>query len=122
MLNPSTANETEDDPTIRRCIGFAKAHGYSRVDVVNVYSFRATDPKDLLKQPAARLTGPDHQRHIDDAVAECAAICVAWGASSRKDLPFDPHGKPVFCLGKTTNGSPRHPLYLPADTKLEPWP
>lgn len=80
MLNPSTADADVDDATIRRCVKFAQAHGFGALEVVNLYAFRATDPKDLRR--AGYLAGPENDAHIAAAASECAAICVAWGANA----------------------------------------
>jgi hypothetical protein len=75
MLNPSTADGKEDDPTIRRCIGFAKSWGNGSLEVVNLFGFRATDPKELLevKDPI----GPENNIWIGLAANESARIVLA---------------------------------------------
>jgi hypothetical protein len=79
MLNPSTADGKEDDPTIRRCIGFAKAWEYGSLDVVNLFAFRATDPKELLyvKDPM----GPDNNLWLGLSAEAAARIVLAWGVN-----------------------------------------
>lgn len=124
MLNPSTADATEDDPTIRRCIGFAKSWGCGGIVVVNLFAYRATDPKQLLK--AADPVGPDNDEHIRAAVVECHPVVAAWGVhgvlrqrDGRVKWLLERWGVLPKCLGKTKDGRhPRHPLYVRADTAL----
>jgi hypothetical protein len=127
MLNPSTADASNDDPTIRRCIGFAKREGCGRLAVVNLYSMRATDPRDVSR--AMWPNGPDAIQHLGDALdaADGPVIC-AWGADpvaiGRRDLVLGmirDAGKRPMCLGMSKGGSPRHPLYLRSDAPLVPF-
>lgn len=120
MLNPSTADGTEDDPTIRRCVGFAKAWNYEQISVVNLYAYRATKPKELFAAGDA-IHGPRNQEVIERAVRRAGIVICAWGAHG-EDYQAEVvrgwmHMKPHFALGLTKGGSPRHPLYLPADAK-----
>lgn len=120
MLNPSTADADLDDPTIRRCIGFAVDLGYGGLEVVNLYGFRATDPKDMLR--AVDPIGERNDEFIAAARAECDIAIAAWGALgglSRGKAVFDLLKKsgPVYCLRTTIAGMPSHPLYLPASLK-----
>lgn len=127
MLNPSVADAERDDPTIRRCIGFARSWGCGGIVVVNLFALRATDPLDLYC--AADAIGPDNDRHILEAVRDCSAIVAAWGvhgafrdreADVRRLLADAELAVPVVCLGKTQAGFPRHPLYVKADAALIP--
>jgi hypothetical protein len=127
MLNPSTAGAAEDDPTIRRCIGFSKGFGFRSLTVVNLFAFRATRPRDLWAQEDP--VGPDNDPTIALAAREAQTIILAWGAS----LNATERGRAVVdilranafytqrlvCLGRTKQGGPRHPLYVKSDTKLE---
>lgn len=128
MLNPSTADAMADDPTIRRCVGFAKAWGYGALLVVNLFGLRATDPSELYGHDDP--VGPDN----DVVLAEWAdrvsgPVVAAWGNHGDyqdrcvevTDL-FSRHGARVMCLGMTKSGQPRHPLYVRADTLLVPYP
>lgn len=127
MLNPSTADESVNDPTIRRCAGFADAHGFGGFEVVNLFAYRATDPRDL--RLAGWPVGSYNDTAIQDAAQDSAAICVAWGAvepRSRAEyrvqevLPIlRASGKAVQCLRVTRGGHPQHPLYLPAASRLK---
>lgn len=124
MLNPSTADGTEDDPTIRRCIGFAKREGHAALDVVNLFAFRATDPRELTH--AVDPVGPGNDAAIADAVQGAAVVVAAWGATvprARSARPAEVlrllSACPVMALGLTATGAPRHPLYLPAAAPLQ---
>ena len=128
LLNPSTADGTQDDPTIRRCIGFAQLWGYDSLSVRNLFAWRATDPKELVH--AETVTGG--HRGDTELIAGLTAnlTVVAWGSKVpfkrdreavelfNKSFP----GVPLHCLGVTKSGSPRHPLYVRADTKPKLWP
>lgn len=124
MLNPSTADATEDDPTIRRCIGFSKREGCGRLAVVNLYAYRATDPKALLT--AENPIGPDNLATVRRWLMDASLVVAAWGAWPLTNHRIAParlhveglatmHGHDVKCLGTTKAGAPRHPLYVRGD-------
>lgn len=121
-LNPSTADENADDPTIRRCIGFAKAWGYDGILMLNLFAFRATDPADMKR--AVDPVGPENDAKILESVGAAAIVVAAWGQhGAYRSRAFDVRKKllkdfDVKCLGKTNNGHPRHPLYVRGDAKL----
>ena len=124
MLNPSSADETNDDPTIRRCIGFARAWGYDRLDVTNLFAYRATKPVHLYAAPDP--VGPGNDGHLLRVAQDAAVVVAAWGvlgglrgrAGAVSSLLA---GIPVWCLGTTKAGAPRHPLYAPRASKLVRW-
>lgn len=125
MLNPSTADADEPDPTIRKCVGFAKKHGCGGIVVVNLYAWKSTDPAGLKK--AADPVGPDNDKHICAMlhVADWDKVVVAWGANARDESRIDSilklirlHGKKPLCFGKTNGGQPLHPLMLAYETPL----
>ena len=120
MLNPSTADAEKDDPTIRRCIGFAKLWGYGGIKVVNLYAYRASKPKVLFT--AIDPFGPENAGTLAAAVKHSDLLVAAWGAW---DVPTDARmileGVQMVCLGVTKGGSPRHPLYVPAVTQVQPF-
>lgn len=125
LLNPSTANARRDDPTIRRCLGFARAWGYGSLEVVNCFALRATDPRELAR--AADPIGPANDAAIRRAARRAAMTVAGWGAhgallgrGQRVRGLLGRAGTPVVCLGTTAAGHPRHPLYLPADAHLTP--
>lgn len=120
MLNPSTANATIDDPTIRRCIAFSKAWGYGAMWVGNMYAIRSTDPGILSEVSADEARGPDNLKHLDAMAQESALIVCAWGAPGGYRMPYTlatPGG--TWCLGRTKAGAPRHPLYIAGVTPLQ---
>lgn len=122
-MNPSTADEVADDPTTRRCIDFARRFGYGGMYFCNVYSYRATDPKDLLANEY------HHHANIPAvmmAIELSQIVVLAWGDCICA-VPDWKHGTqlviqqvPVpMCFGKTAHGNPLHPLYLPGSAHLE---
>jgi hypothetical protein len=131
MLNPSTADASFDDPTIRRCRGFAKRLVGGSMEVVNLYALRATKPEHLLHHPDP--IGPENVWVIQKAIREADLVVAAWGANVEKVAPLavppiklvmnscEGHGVDLTCLGETEAGHPRHPLYLPSDASCVPW-
>lgn len=125
MLNPSTADAECNDPTIRRTISFAKREGCGGLSVVNLFAFRATKPKALLD--ADDPVGPENDNFIRIAMNRCAGPWIAaWGADKmihykgRALMVEKLLGHRAMCLGKTKQGHPGHPLYVPGDTPLQP--
>lgn len=129
-LNPSTADEAQDDPTVRRCINFAKAWGYAGLMMTNAFAFRAKNPKVMLAAPdlawSENLAIVD--REAERVIHGDGAVLAAWGnhGSHRiqsRCLRQRLHlcGGGVACLGLTKSGEPRHPLYLAADTNPIPY-
>ena len=123
MLNPSTADERSDDPTIRRCIGFAKGWGYSGLIVGNLFALRATDPTMLLAA-CDPVGGAANARALVDLLEEATLILCAWGRfvgvgqrGKEAIALIRARGRLPHCLGLTRSGAPRHPLYLPASTQ-----
>ncbi len=131
MLNPSTADGLQDDPTIRRCVSFAMAWGYDTLSVRNIYAYRATDPKDLPDTIAGATGGERGDSELLTALS-ANLVVAAWGST----LPH--HGtrerivlsmfrqrapaKEIYCLGTTKHGHPRHPLYVKGDQPLVAYP
>jgi hypothetical protein len=120
MLNPSRADGQQDDPTIRRCVGFARDLGYGS------FSYRATTPKELFAwfHMGNSIVTPANDLHIKDAVQRAQFVVAAWGTHGgyldRDKVVFallrEPHA-----LGLTEAGFPRHPLYLPKDAQPFPY-
>lgn len=119
MLNPSTADAEQDDPTIRRCIDFARRWDCGGIRVVNVFAFRATDPKELCK--AKDPVGPKNYEYIKEALTSAGIVIAAWGAAGPKmpqaykkvfEAAEEIDTMIIHCLGCTKSGHPRHPLYL----------
>lgn len=121
MLNPSTADALKDDPTIRRCIGFARDWGFSSLAVVNLFAYRTKLPQDLAPLEAAKAIGPGNDEWIDEQTAKADLIVAGWGVNGEQ------HGRDaavmeilarrgsVYALGLTKRGHPMHPLYIPSD-------
>ena len=123
MLNPSTADAVRDDPTIRRCIGFARAWGYRRLVVTNLFGLRATLPAALRR--AADPVGPRNNQYVMRAARGADRIVCAWGVhgalgNRAAEVLTLLGGFHVEHLGLTRHGHPRHPLYVPASTPLRP--
>jgi hypothetical protein len=126
MLNPSTADAEQDDPTIRRCIGFAKAWGFGGIAVRNIFALRATDPRELYKSDDP--VGPGNDEAICDLAGLCPLIVAAWGVHGglrnrgRQVCELlAGAGAEVVCLGVTKDGHPKHPLYVAADAERMPF-
>lgn len=118
-LNPSTADETADDPTIRRCIGFAKAWGFGGLCMANLFAYRATQP--TILQQAPDPVGPDNDKWLMELASTARRVVCCWGNHGR----FIGRGAVVrrlldqsFCLGTNASGEPKHPLYVRAHAKL----
>jgi hypothetical protein len=125
MLNPSTASAFADDPTIRRCVGFARREGCGGMRVVNLYALRATDPREIRGHPDP--VGPCNLRFLCEQ-GRGARIIAAWGAGGALNGHGDEIGRYLIstgavleCLGVTAAGHPRHPLYVRADALLTQW-
>lgn len=133
MLNPSTADASGDDPTIRKCVGFARLAGFNVVAVANLFAFRATDPKTLVNEDARRnldVVGPDNDFHIHCEMREADLVIAAWGAAETRSInariavvraAADDLGKYLWCLGVTKSGAPRHPLMVAYKQPIERW-
>ena len=129
-LNPSTADQYQDDPTIRRCINFARQFKRCRLIVLNLFAFRATNPGVMMR--ATDPIGPENDATIRRFCTPNAdrnlLIIVGWGSKGRHlnrdrevlDLIHRAHGK-VYCLRLNKDGAPAHPLYLPRDSKPIPY-
>ncbi|MFC7231619.1 DUF1643 domain-containing protein [Saliphagus sp. GCM10025308] len=123
MLNPSTADATEDDPTIRRCLGFAKEWDYGSLAVVNLFALRSPDPAALREH--ADPVGPENDDHLQAVCEEVETVVAAWGANGSlqgraSEVARLLEGN-LHALDTTKNGHPVHPLYQPADAEPELW-
>lgn len=121
-LNPSTADDMNDDPTIRRCIDFAKRWGYGALCMTNLFAWRATNPDDMKAQPDS--IGMDNDQWLLDCADGAGLILAAWGKHGthlhRGDLVtrlLARNGFTLHALKKNGDGSPQHPLYVPAITE-----
>lgn len=116
-LNPSTADETKDDPTIRRCIDFAKRWGHGGLYMTNLFAFRATQPKDMKR--ALDPIGPDNNHWLRETAGQAGLVVAAWGVNGKfleRDKAVASLLPNLYCFRLTdSTGMPEHPLYLPKD-------
>lgn len=138
MLNPSTADATTNDPTIRKCMGFARRWGYDGIVVVNLMAWRTPHPWELglaIRQHGRGLViGAKSPLVVATEVLHSDCVAVAWGDAggdrdvrdavevAAADMRARAPETRFQCLGVTKAGNPRHPLRLPYSTPLEPWP
>lgn len=128
MLNPSTADASKEDPTIRKCIGFARRWGFGAIAIVNIFALRSTDPRALYADPAP--VGELNDAAILEGAGRARLIVAAWGvhgahrgrAAQVLDLLKLGAERVVHCLGVTKDGHPKHPLYLPYELEPERLP
>lgn len=122
-LNPSTADETLDDPTIRRCIAFAKAWGYGGLCMANLFAFRATDPAVMKAHPAP--IGPENDMKLTMLAVDAGIVIAAWGAHGthlgRGERVKHALAAKLHYLRLTKDGHPGHPLYLPKTLTPQLW-
>jgi hypothetical protein len=118
LLNPSTADAVQLDPTLRRCVGFAKREGYGGMAILNLYAFRTKNPKVMMAAPDP--VGPDNDRVL---AAVTGTVVAGWGTKAAparvaRALALLPR---LHALGVTKDGHPRHPLHVRADAPLIDW-
>ena len=123
-LNPSTADEFQLDPTLTRIKGFSESFGFNCFYMLNIFAFRATDPKVMKMENDP--TGPENDRWLKETADKCELIVACWGGHGKHNGRSDKviallsaHGKKLHCLAKTKEGYPGHPLYLPGDAALK---
>lgn len=124
MLNPSTADAHQDDPTIAKCIRFSKAWGFDGITVGNVYAWRATDPRALRQ--VSDPVGPENDAHLRRMARHASLIVAAWGTKAdvrraERTLDLLRRVGTVHALRIAKGGQPWHPLYLPETLRPEPW-
>ncbi|WOD41739.1 DUF1643 domain-containing protein [Nodosilinea sp. E11] len=126
MLNPSWADSALDDPTLRRCLGFAQGWGSGAIAVVNLFAYRSCHPA-VLSQVDDPI-GPENDRVLAEVADRADSILLAWGNGGRwlgRDRTvlslLTPHQAKCYCLGRNLTGQPRHPLYAPSATPLQHW-
>jgi hypothetical protein len=126
MLNPSTADAFQLDPTNRRCVGFAQAWGYGALVTTNIFAFRSTNPAGL--RTANDAIGPENNEAIVTAAKNADLVIAAWGAHGElQDRGNAVHqmlgkaGVPLHMLRLTKAGHPGHPLYISGDTVPTLW-
>ena len=123
-LNPSTADTEQDDPTIRRCVSFARLWGFDWLFMGNLNAWRSTDPKRLPKDPIAAV-GAKNQETLKWMAQRAEVVVAAWGGNKLNTyahtLACELLALPqTRCLGQNQDGSPKHPLYLSGCTELRP--
>lgn len=129
-INPSTADATLDDQTVKKWRGFSQRHGARRFIVGNVFAFRSANPRVL--ELVADPFGPECQQHLQEIIQEADVLVPCWGAlgkmpTSLRGAPAEllallvASGKPVLHFGRTACGQPKHPMLLPYSTPLLPW-
>jgi hypothetical protein len=126
-LNPSTADENDLDPTLRRIRGFTLREGFGGFVMLNLFAFRATDPQVMRAQ--VDPVGPDNDRWIVDVARRAGLVVAAWGnhgahldRERQVAALLASHGIRLLCLGRNASGTPKHPLYVPGNAALQPWP
>jgi hypothetical protein len=126
MLNPSTATEVQNDPTVERCERRARALGYGAFRVLNIFAYRATDPREM--RAAADPVGPGNDAAIMAALPWADAVVCAWGThgaylgrGAAVAAMLRGAGVPLFHLGLSKAGHPKHPLYIGYDVQPQPW-
>lgn len=115
MLNPSIADESLDDQTIRRCIGYAKRANLDAIAVVNLFAYRTPYPADLIDamQAGCDIVGPENAHHVRTTLERSSVVVCGWGSSIAR-MPRSPihdllRNYPLHCVGRTADGYPRHP-------------
>lgn len=126
MLNPSTATELRNDPTVERCERRARALGFGAFRVINIFAWRDTDPRNL--RAAAEPIGEANDAAISESLLWADRIVAAWGAhgehlgrGAQVEQLLRQAGKPVHHLGLTKHGHPKHPLYIAYAQPPQPW-
>jgi hypothetical protein len=119
MLNPSRADAVVDDPTIRRCIGFAHTWGFGGLEVVNLFAYRTANPTELSQ--ADDPIGAENDFYLMSLRERVEQIILAWGnwgslqGRDRTVMHLLSNQETMYCLGLTKAGSPKHPLYIKRD-------
>ncbi|WP_127110724.1 DUF1643 domain-containing protein [Pararhodobacter zhoushanensis] len=126
MLNPSTATEVQNDPTVERCERRARALGFGAFRVCNIFAYRATDPKVMRAQDDP--IGPGNDAAIAESAAWADTVVCAWGThgahlarGAQVEALLRGTGKPLWHLGLSLAGHPKHPLYISYSHQPEPW-
>lgn len=126
-LNPSTADESQDDPTVKRCMRFARSWGLGGLVMLNIFAIRATDPQEMKRAPCP--IGEDNDEAICWVAHSCGLMVCSWGnhgdhlgrSAAVIRLLRRQCGCAIWDLGLTKKGHPKHPLYLPVCTKRVRW-
>lgn len=130
MLNPSTADHNEDDPTVRRCMDFGARWGFGSIVIVNLFAFRTPYPRELKEALGndVDIEGPDNEFHVLNAAEHSDLIVAAWGTHGEIDqqdvnmlAAVINSGYELHHLGLTAKNMPKHPVRLAKTTKPELW-
>ena len=126
MLNPSTATEVQNDPTVERCERRARALGFGAFRVTNIFAWRDTDPRSMRR--ATDPVGPENDTAIKEAAAWADQVICAWGTHGehlgrgpKVEAMLRAQNHPLFHLGLSKHGHPKHPLYIGYAVKPEAW-
>lgn len=126
MLNPSTATEVQNDPTVERCERRARALGFGAFQVTNIFAYRATDPK--VMRAASDPVGPENDSAISQGAQWADQIICAWGThgafgerGAKVEALLRDTGLDLYHLGLSKAGHPKHPLYIAYTQQPEPW-
>lgn len=125
MLNPSRADAVMNDPTIRRCLGFAQSWGFGALEVVNLFAYCTAKRRELRQ--VADPVGRENDRYLATLPQRVNTLILAWGndgglqARDRAVVALWDDQTPVYCLGTTRLGQPKHPLYLRRNAQPVPW-
>lgn len=117
MLNPSTADKYNDDHTVKKLRTICGAHGYGGFEILNLFAYRATNPKELYDLEVCPI-GPKNNDIIEDALKRSKSLLVAWGNHGKLNdrdkqvISMFSATNNIFCLGKNKNGTPKHPGHL----------
>ena len=127
MLNPSTATEKDDDPTVAKCQKYARRWGYETLTVVNLFAYRATDPQTLGDMMIEPVGGETNDNFIREASLDADIVICAWGAHGNRmgrasDVLRDVLTRPLYYLHLNQDGTPGHPLYLKDSAEPIMWP
>jgi hypothetical protein len=127
MLNPSTATEVQNDPTVERCERRARTLGFGAFRVTNIFAWRDTDPRKM--RAAADPVGPENDNSILQSVGWADQVICAWGTHGSHlergpavEALLRETGEPLFTLGLTKDGHPKHPLYIGYAEQPKGWP
>lgn len=122
-LNPSTADASTDDPTIRRLKSFAIGFGFAMLAVGNLFAYRTSNPAEMLQ--AHDPIGPDNDWYLRELIDMSNVVLCGWGTDGkhrgRDRKVMSMIGGKAHCLAINKDGSPTHPLYLPNSSKLTPY-
>jgi hypothetical protein len=131
MVNPSTADATVDDATIRKLRGFAQRNGWGRIIVGNLFAYRATDVRGLAR--TTDPVGPENDVHLRNMIAEADELVFAWGPLAKQPKGLRARWRAIHSMARrfelqpmsigppAKDGHPCHPLMLPYERQLQPW-